>query len=117
MDGTKPNMDSNAEENQDEGQESKGTPRQRFGVFLCPLWRHTRLRQPERFTWLLSATSYQCSTHILAGFACLKRSAKINTTTNRVFLLQTTEIIPPARRAGGSVIVRLQTGFEGRRQR
>lgn len=36
MDGTKPNMDSNAEENQDEGQESKGTPRQRFRVFLCP---------------------------------------------------------------------------------
>lgn len=37
MDGTKPNMDSNAEENQDEGQESKGTPRQRFlCVFLRP---------------------------------------------------------------------------------
>lgn len=38
MDGTKPNMDSNAEENQDEGQESKGTPRQHFFfcVFLCP---------------------------------------------------------------------------------
>lgn len=34
MDGTKPNMDSNAEENQDEGQESKGTPRPRFGVFV-----------------------------------------------------------------------------------
>lgn len=36
MDGTKPNMDSNAEENQDEGQESKGMPRQRFSLFLCP---------------------------------------------------------------------------------
>lgn len=114
MDGTKPNMDSNAEENQDEGQESKGTPRQRLLCIFASLWRHTRLRQPERFTWLLSATSYQWSKHILAGFADLK---KINTTTNRVFLLQTTEIIPPIPRAGESVIVRLQTGFEGRRPR
>lgn len=81
MDGTKPNMDSNAEENQDEGQESKGTPRQRGFFFLrisVSLWRHSRLRLPERFTWLLSATSYQSSKHTLAGSAYLKRSAKTN---------------------------------------
>lgn len=116
MDGTKPNMDSNAEENQDEGQESKGTARQRFLRIFVSVWRRARLRQPERFAWLLSATSYGCSEHILTGFAFWKRSAKINTTANRVFVLHTTEIIPPIPRAGDSVIVRLQTGSEGRRQ-
>lgn len=53
MDGTKPAMESNAEETQDEGQESKGTLNPqlafaRFWHFSPCLWRHLRLRQRER---------------------------------------------------------------------
>lgn len=54
MDGTKPAMESNAEETQDEGQESKGTIIQpltfapfRVFFFFFPR-RRSRLRQTER---------------------------------------------------------------------
>lgn len=60
MDGTKPAMESTAEEPQDEGQESKGTGRAH--LYICaffmrlPLCRLSRLRQPERFNLLAMAS-------------------------------------------------------------
>lgn len=63
MDGTKPAMESNAEETQDEGQESKGTLNQplTFARLVYFLWRHLRLRQPEWFN-LLAMASRLCAT-------------------------------------------------------
>lgn len=68
MDGTKPAMESNAEETQDEGQESKGTlsrPPKFASFVLCFLWRRLRLRQPERFN-LLAMASRLCASETIA---------------------------------------------------
>lgn len=74
MDGTKPAMESNAEETQDEGQESKGTQSAAdICAFLCifSLWRRSRLRQPERvhlyLQWLLALARHN-SGFFFVGF-------------------------------------------------